>query len=70
MHQMKRSLLIGLLAAGTVLGYGAGIFSTACHASHRRDALERHVAATCVEAALRARPPEVAADPGATLRPR
>ena len=54
MHPMKRRLLIVLLGAGTVLGYGAGFASMRWHAHHRRAALERHVADTCVDAALRA----------------
>lgn len=53
MHPMKRKLLIVLLGAGTVLGYGAGFASMRWHAHHRRAAFERHVADTCVDAALR-----------------
>lgn len=48
---MKRRLLIALLALGTVGGYGFGFASMRCHAKHRRDALERHVAKVCVDAA-------------------
>jgi hypothetical protein len=56
---MRRKLLIGLLAFGTVAGFGSGFFSMAhggCrnHHAQRRAAFERHVADVCVEAAQRA----------------
>ena len=54
---MKRRLLIGLLAFGTVAGFGSGIASTACwhhRAEQRREAFEQHVADVCVDAAYRA----------------
>jgi len=50
---MRRSILIPLLALGTVGGYGAGFASMACHSHARRAAFERHVASVCVEAARR-----------------
>ncbi len=53
MHPMKRRIVIGLLAAGTVLGYGAGFASLRHHGQARRAAFERHVADTCVDAAAR-----------------
>jgi hypothetical protein len=55
---MRRKLLIGLLAFGTVAGFGSGFFSMAhggCRSGQsRREAFERHVAAVCVDAARRA----------------
>lgn len=48
---MKRQIVIGLLAAGTVLGYAGGFASMRCHGKWRREAFERRVAAVCVEAA-------------------
>lgn len=55
MSPMKRKIVIGLLAAGTVLGYGAGFASLRRHGCARRTALEKHVAETCVDAASRHR---------------
>lgn len=49
----RRSILIPLLALGTIGGYGAGFASMACHSHDRRAAFERHVAQVCVEAARR-----------------
>ena len=49
---MRRPLLIGLLAIGTVLGFGSAIFHRAHGARHQ--AFERHVADICAESALRA----------------
>ena len=49
---MRRPLLIGLLAVGTVLGFGSAIFHRAHGARH--EAFERHVADICAESALRA----------------
>lgn len=49
---MRRPLLIGLLAVGTVLGFGSAIFHRT-H-SHRHEAFERHIADICAESALRA----------------
>jgi hypothetical protein len=55
---MRRRLLIGLLALGTIGGFGSGIASMMgagrCHQS-RREAFERHVAQVCVDAAMRSR---------------
>jgi len=53
---MRRSILVPLLALGTIGGYGAGFASMACHSHARRAAFERHVAAVCVDAARRAGP--------------
>ena len=51
---MKRKILIGLLALGTVGGYASG-FACARHRAHERhDSFERHVADLCVSAAKRA----------------
>jgi hypothetical protein len=49
---MRHPLLIGLLAVGTVLGFGSAIFHRAHGARH--EAFERHVADICAESALRA----------------
>lgn len=53
----KRRLLIGLLAFGTVAGYGSGLASfgwhaRACH-EHRREAFEQRVADVCTRSAHR-----------------
>lgn len=53
MSPMKRKIVIGLLAAGTVLGYGAGFASLRRHGCARRAAMEKHVAETCVDTAAR-----------------
>jgi hypothetical protein len=53
MSPMKRKIVIGLLAAGTVLGYAAGFASLRRHGCARRAAMEKHVAETCVDAAER-----------------
>ena len=53
MHSTKRKLVIALLAAGTVVGYGAGFFTMANRGCARRAAFERHVASTCVDGAER-----------------
>jgi hypothetical protein len=54
---LKRKLLIGALALGTVDGYAAGFASLARHAgschSHRRAQLEERVAEVCTRAAHR-----------------
>ncbi|MBK7584024.1 MAG: hypothetical protein IPI67_27985 [Myxococcales bacterium] len=56
---MKRRVLIGLLALGTLLGYGGCAARVAHHRSghmgDRRAKFERHVAAICADAALRTR---------------
>ena len=51
---IKRKLLIGLLAAGTVAGFGLEVARFRCHAGGRHAAYERHVADVCVDAARRA----------------
>jgi hypothetical protein len=48
---MKRKILIGLLALGTVGGYASGFASMRCKARHGRAAFEERVAETCVRAA-------------------
>jgi hypothetical protein len=53
MSPMKRKIVIGLLAAGTLLGYGAGFASLRRNGCARRVAMEKHVAETCVDAAAR-----------------
>ncbi len=50
---MKRKILIGLLAFGTVAGYGSAICSARWHRWQRQQAFERHVADVCVDAARR-----------------
>ena len=49
---MRRTFRIGLLALGTVLGYGFAFQSMRCHRDHRA-AFERHIADICVGAADR-----------------
>ncbi len=53
MHPIKRKILIGVLAAGTVLGFGAGFASLKHRSCARRAAFEQHVAQVCVDAARR-----------------
>lgn len=63
---MKRKILIGVLALGTVVGYGSAIARMrGGHGGYgyghggwhdRRAAFERRVADICTDAALRARP--------------
>jgi hypothetical protein len=48
---MRRRILIGLLALGTVGGYAMGFSCLRHRAAWRRDRFERHVAAVCVDAA-------------------
>ncbi|AUX21379.1 hypothetical protein SOCEGT47_018610 [Sorangium cellulosum] len=48
---MRRKITIALLALGTVVGYASGFASLRCRAEARRDALQRHVASLCVNAA-------------------
>ena len=50
---MKRRLLIGLLAVGTLAGFGSGFFHMGARAHARRAAFEAHVADLCVESAIR-----------------
>lgn len=54
---MKRRLVIGLLAFGTIAGFGSGFFHMGARAHARRAMFERHVADVCTEAALRAARP-------------
>ncbi|XXY47397.1 hypothetical protein WME91_46075 [Sorangium sp. So ce269] len=51
---MRRQITIALLAVGTVVGYAHGFSSLRCRAEARRDALHRHVASLCVDAARQA----------------
>ena len=51
---MKRKILIGLLALGTVGGYASGFACAKHRAQDRRGAFEQHVADLCVSAAKRA----------------
>jgi hypothetical protein len=48
---MRRRLLIGLLALGTVGGYGMGFASMRCHARERHARFEEHLAKVCTDAA-------------------
>lgn len=51
---MRRKLLIGLLAAGTVGGFAAGCAKMSHHRHHhKRAAFENRVAEVCVAAAQR-----------------
>lgn len=68
---MRRDLRIVLLSAGVVLGLGAGIHGLRMRAWEHRLAWERHLAATCVEAARGAPSggnPGVSRLPGEPLR--
>ena len=51
---MKRKLLIGLFAFGTVAGYGSAFTCFKHRHAHRRAHFEQHIAQVCVEAARRA----------------
>ena len=53
---MRRDLRITLLAAGVVLGFGAGFHTLRMRAWQHHLAWERHFAATCVEAARNGEP--------------
>jgi hypothetical protein len=48
---MTRPIWIGLLAFGTLGGYLGGFVSLHHHSQARREALERHLAHVCVDAA-------------------
>lgn len=48
---MKRKVIMGLLALGTVGGFASGFASMKCHARNRHEAFERKVADVCVRAA-------------------
>ena len=60
---MKRKLLIGLFAFGTVAGYGSTFACFKHRHEHRRAHFERHVAQVCVEAAREADRAEPAPPP-------
>ena len=51
---MKRKVIMGLLALGTVGGFASGFASMKCHARNRHEAFERKVADVCVRAAREA----------------
>ena len=48
---MKRKIVMGLLALGTIGGFASGIATMGCRAHHRREAFENRVAETCIRAA-------------------
>lgn len=48
---MYSRIKIGLLLAGTILGYASGIASMRHHARMRHERFEHHVAAICADAA-------------------
>lgn len=48
---MRRKIAIVLLSLGTLVGYGSGFASLACHRRARQQAFEQHVAQVCVNAA-------------------
>lgn len=48
---MRRKIAIVLLSLGTLVGYGSGFASLACHRRARQRAFEQHVAQVCVNAA-------------------
>jgi len=48
---MKRKIIMGLLALGTIGGFASGFAHMGCHARGRREAFENRVAETCVRAA-------------------
>jgi hypothetical protein len=51
---IKRKILIGLLATGTVLGFGSGFASLHWHRHHKQE-VARHLSRVCVDAAMAAR---------------
>ena len=51
---MKRKVIMGLLALGTLGGFASGFASMKCHARNRHEAFERKVADVCVRAAREA----------------
>jgi hypothetical protein len=53
---MRRPLLIGLLAMGTVLGFGSGFSHMRRCGMARHEAFEQHIAQVCVNAAREATP--------------
>jgi len=50
---IKRKIIMGLLAIGTIGGFASGFASMRCHGKHRREAFQDKVAETCVRAAQR-----------------
>ncbi len=54
---MKRKIIIALLALGTVGGFAAGFAHLGCRAHARHEAMERHIAQLCVDAARNAQAP-------------
>jgi len=54
MKRIKHKILIGLLATGTVLGFGSG-FASMHWRRHHQDDMARHLSRVCVDAAMAAR---------------
>lgn len=50
---IKRKIIMGLLALGTIGGFASGFASMRCHGKYRREAFQDRVAETCVRAAKR-----------------
>jgi hypothetical protein len=50
---MKRKILIGALALGTLAGFGSG-FASLHHHCHHRDEMAARLTRTCVDAAMEA----------------
>ncbi|NUP08536.1 MAG: hypothetical protein HOW73_21005 [Polyangiaceae bacterium] len=48
---IKRRIIMGLLALGTIGGFAAGFGSLACHGRERRERWKEEVAETCIRAA-------------------
>jgi hypothetical protein len=48
---MKRRILIGVLAIGTVLGFGSG-FASLHYRCHQRDQMVEHLSRVCVDSAM------------------
>lgn len=51
MQSNRTKLRVIVLGLGVIAGYGSGIASIVCHRAQRRDAIERHVARVCLDAA-------------------
>jgi hypothetical protein len=62
-NRFLRGALMGLLALGTIGGFGAGFASLGHRSCHRRAEFERHVARICAEAAIDARNEEAGERP-------
>jgi hypothetical protein len=54
MKRIKYKILIGLLAIGTVAGFGSGFASVHSHRHHKEE-MARHLSRVCVDAAMAAR---------------